>query len=265
MTWVIGAASLFSRAALISDVRVRFQDGTTADMLQKAYPIGNYVAAGFAGSVRIGFELISSLRNLLPPQLIAGGYACDPVEVVNAWVPYAKEIFRQASQAERSLNAHILLVGASPTENMGSPQFPKIHLIRMVAPHFVPGFFNQGLRMCSIGTGAQVADYKRALRPLFRNSSGVHQAHMVGIHHWAHTLGHCVSTTVRDSMHQGFSASFHIIGLTLGDMAVMTNDMTTYPLNAPPTELTMPQVAQSWDQFDEMAKARARASACAAC
>jgi hypothetical protein len=38
----------------ISDVRVTLGDGTEADCLQKLYPIGRYLAAGFAGSVAIG-------------------------------------------------------------------------------------------------------------------------------------------------------------------------------------------------------------------
>ena len=35
----------------ISDVRVTLADGSEVDCLQKIYPIGRHVAAGFAGSV----------------------------------------------------------------------------------------------------------------------------------------------------------------------------------------------------------------------
>ena len=35
--------------------------GSERDMLQKAYPLGPYIIGGFAGSVKIGFELLHSL------------------------------------------------------------------------------------------------------------------------------------------------------------------------------------------------------------
>jgi hypothetical protein len=54
MTWVIGASSIFDYGAMMSDVRVTFSNGRTLDLLQKAYPVGPYIVAGFAGSVRIG-------------------------------------------------------------------------------------------------------------------------------------------------------------------------------------------------------------------
>ncbi len=51
MTWVIGAAGLLGAGVLVSDTRVQLADGTAADLLQKAYPIANYIGAGFAGYV----------------------------------------------------------------------------------------------------------------------------------------------------------------------------------------------------------------------
>jgi hypothetical protein len=41
---------------MMSDVRVTFPDGRVRDLVQKAYPVGRYIVAGFAGSVKIGFE-----------------------------------------------------------------------------------------------------------------------------------------------------------------------------------------------------------------
>ena len=56
---------MFGYGALYSDVQVTFPDGSTKDLLQKAYPLSNFIAAGFAGSVRIGFMLLDSLSQFL--------------------------------------------------------------------------------------------------------------------------------------------------------------------------------------------------------
>jgi hypothetical protein len=65
MTWVIGASSIFDYGAMMSDVRVTFRDGSERDLVQKAYPVGPYIVAGYAGSVRIGFQMLDSLTKFL--------------------------------------------------------------------------------------------------------------------------------------------------------------------------------------------------------
>lgn len=265
MTWVIGAASILSTGAIISDIRVRFKSGHSGDLLQKAYPVGNYMAAGFAGSVKIGFQLIEDLKNTMTVSGIDGGYAFEPAQVAHAWSARAREIFAHAAEEEKQNGAQIILVGASPTENMGVADYPRIYLIRFTAPHFVPGFIKRGLRMCSIGSGAGVNQYKQALRPLFRFGSGIHQAHMLGLHEWASTLAFSTTVAVRDFPYTGISENFHVVGIRLGEMVVVSNDMTTYPLDAPPIELKMPQIAHSWQEFCERAQSYATATAGAIC
>ena len=67
MTCVVAASTIWGYGALYSDVQVTLSDGSTRDMLRKAYPVANVIAAGFAGSVRIGFSLIQSLESILIP------------------------------------------------------------------------------------------------------------------------------------------------------------------------------------------------------
>ena len=88
MTWVVGATSMFGYGALYSDVQVTFPDGTTKDLIQKAYPITNFIAAGFSGSVRVGFSLLQSLAEctLLPDEAL-GTQAWEPVWVARRWGP----------------------------------------------------------------------------------------------------------------------------------------------------------------------------------
>jgi hypothetical protein len=62
MTWIVGAAPPIGYAVGISDIRVTFSDASERDCLQKIYPISPFIAAGFAGSVRIGFAIVDTLR-----------------------------------------------------------------------------------------------------------------------------------------------------------------------------------------------------------
>lgn len=55
-------------------MRVTLSDGSERDCLQKIYKVGNLIAAGFAGSVAIGFGMIDKLTELL---------ACD--DPMRAW------------------------------------------------------------------------------------------------------------------------------------------------------------------------------------
>lgn len=63
MTWVLGASSLFGYGVMLSDVQVSVGE-KRFDILQKAYPLSNYILGGFAGSVQIGFMFLQSLSNI---------------------------------------------------------------------------------------------------------------------------------------------------------------------------------------------------------
>jgi signal transduction histidine kinase len=129
LTWVIGASSLFGYGVMISDVRVTFRTGETADILRKAYPVGPYIVAGFAGSVLIGFQLLQSLHEFLfvpPSEAEADRVAWKPEWVAEHWAPEARKIFAKCPFAERKLGSHFLMVGVSPDENMGTPNSPRV-------------------------------------------------------------------------------------------------------------------------------------------
>ena len=108
MTWVVGASSILGYGAMISDVRITFSDGTQSDMLRKVYPVGPWILAGFAGSVKIGLALIDNLRRSLasaiPLEAPEGyGFVFNPDAVAEEWSPQATEIFRTMPKEERSL------------------------------------------------------------------------------------------------------------------------------------------------------------------
>src|SRR5215207_8036961 len=101
MTWVVGATNIYGYGALYSDVRVTFADGTTRDLVQKAYPLSNFIAGGFTGSVRIGFNLLQSLAEctLLPDDAL-NTMAWDPVWVATKWSPIARAVYEASPVGE---------------------------------------------------------------------------------------------------------------------------------------------------------------------
>ncbi len=79
MTWIVGTPALFGYGFGISDVRVTFGDDTEVDCLQKIHPVGQWIAAGFAGSVQIGFAMVNELRRFL--RVESKDIAWDPTVV----------------------------------------------------------------------------------------------------------------------------------------------------------------------------------------
>ena len=71
-------------------IRVTLGDGTEADCLQKIYPVARWVAAGFSGSVQIGFALIDSLSRW--GNAIEEPYAMVPAVLAREW-PFANGLF----------------------------------------------------------------------------------------------------------------------------------------------------------------------------
>lgn len=262
MTWVIAGSSIFGTGALVSDTRVQFSDGATAELLQKAYPVGNYIAAGFAGSVRIGFDLIESLTNFMAVPVGTGAHAWNPRGVASDWALTAKQIFDSAPPEEQRLQSQLLLLGASPVEHMGAPEFRRIDIARFASPDFTPRFAKRGaLTVFHIGSGAGVREYVRGTKPLFRLGSGIHKAHMAGIDEWARTLAFSMTIAIRDHPNNGISQHFHVVAVRLGRIVMGTNDMTTHLNDGPPVELKMPPVARSWQEFMSLAnEQRANAS-----
>jgi hypothetical protein len=183
MTWVIGASSLFDYGTMMSDVRVTFSDRSERDLVQKAYSVGPYILAGFAGSVRIGFQMIESLAKFLvvPPKTPQPG-AWEPEWVAEHWKPIAAHIFATADTREQAGHCQILLVGVShkiDPEVLANPRavkMPHACIVRFLSPAFDPVITNKRLSVDHIGSGGSVEHYTEMMRQHFELSSGSLQA-----------------------------------------------------------------------------------------
>ncbi len=152
MTWIIGTPCIYGYSVGISDICVRFADGSESDCLQKIRALTQHLAAGFAGSVAIGFAMLESLSKLVSgpavkapwdpqeftrnwpekgkklyrkldeefgsknPLAVKGPAAWDPAGVTRDWPERAKEIFHRFPETERRLGSQVMLVGVFPDQ-----------------------------------------------------------------------------------------------------------------------------------------------------
>ena len=267
LTWICAVSSLTGGCALYSDVQVTFPDGRTTDLVQKAFPLTNSMAAGFAGSVRIGFSLLDSLASFLklPPEIDPNQVGWDPRWVSVNWAPLARSVFESADPAEQRLGAQILVVAASPTENSGLGA--KFYFTRFSAPDFKPGIMTKPFKLCSIGSGAGISEYHASLKPLFRWSGHVStlQADVGGPNGWVHNLSFRISQRLADHPHTGISRHMHAIIVGRRLMIVGNNDESIYRGDDPPIEIRMPPVAQTYSQFQTLAASVGHEAAGAVC
>lgn len=261
MTWVVAASTIFGYGVLYSDVQVTFGDEVTKDLLQKAYPVGNSIAAGFAGSVKIGCMLIESLIDTLAPQDEPSNW--NLVAATVRWAPIARAIFQSAEEDERALQSRLLLVGASPTESAGLGA--RVYFVRMVSPEFSPQIMRRPIKVCGIGTGAGITEYKHRIKPLFRLTSGILQAEVGRPGGWGNQLGHSISRAVGQTPRKGISRHLHTIIVGREGFMFGTTDQVDHHRDGTRTEFRMPVVARSYGEFLLLAESVGHEAACARC
>lgn len=260
MTLIVGITFSDIGGALLSDTRVTFASGQTRDMVRKAYSIGRFMAAGFAGSVAIGFDLIRNLTLNLQLPAAAQDNVWEPDWVAREWSPIARAIFEEAPEAERSHGSRILIVGFDP-KGTGA------RLIRLAAPTFEPQFLRQGLRMCSIGTGSRDRRIMREVRRYADMRTTPAELLQGGIALWAGALADYVGQESGTHLGSAVGRHFHVLTVESRGFNLYASrrksfvDWQDEPIDLDP----MPTVAESYGQFCKMAEADGLASAAARC
>ena len=252
---------------MVSDVRVTLKTGEALDMVQKSYLVGNFILAGFAGSVRIGFDLLQSLSLMLrPAKEETLSNAWDPSWVARTWAPEAKRVFNASPKLEQQLGARLLMVGVSPTQKLGASDFHRVQIVRFASPDFLPGFLNKQRNICHIGTGSGVTHYTRALKSALRVESGLFAYESVGFGWWGTKLAHDLSQVIADHPRKSISHNLVVHAARLGEVVVRTNDLAFFSDDGDsPDSIVMPPLATSYRAFlDEVNGGHHRAS-CATC
>ncbi|MCH8878079.1 MAG: hypothetical protein IIA89_14875 [Chloroflexi bacterium] len=242
MTWVIGRAGPFGHAIGLSDIRIRFKDGTERDCLQKIYKVGPQLVLGFAGSVAIGLEIVAELGVALqPPE--DGRW--DPHYIAEGLPIGTRQLFSSSPANERELGCQLMLFSAHPTENDGAAPWARCYVHRFYAPSFEPIEAAQA-DIVSIGSGANVELYIEALEAfsqdmeMFKLEQGFPGGSGVGLMSSLTSLLMRVPTA-------GISRHLHICLVGRESVRLGTNDAFTSHGDA--TDEPMPKVAKSMDEL----------------
>jgi len=226
MTWIVGAPAMFGYGFGISDVRVTLGDGSEIDCLQKMYPVGRHFAAGFAGSVEIGFAMLQELRRLTTfedPRM-----ACDPFSVCREWPACAQTVFSRFSPETQESQCHLMLILVHPQEHVGNPAWPRSYVYISRSPSFdvepVPVH-----SLGSIGCGNFYARCAEAIRSfgadrnreqLFMQGETGCQGGMVSM------LGISLTDILKEVQPSGVSSHLHYCWVYRGRTIITTNNHT---------------------------------------
>jgi hypothetical protein len=270
MTWIVGTPTPFGYSFALSDMRVTLGDGRELDCLQKIYPVARYIAAGFAGSVKIGFHIIDALRAALYDA--DERLAWNPPELVAGLPPLFRKIFQDASPAEQSGQSHIMLLSTHPTEPVGSP-WARAYVHIFKSPDFMPEEVmphQLGAIGCHTFSQKCVDAIER-----FSNDPKSHEALMQGEvgprGGLGSRLGMMLTPVLEEAQPQGISSHLHECWVYRGKIVIGDNNhaklgrwsawnpgvenaethqpATVGTPETPGFAFSMPQVATSWEQL----------------
>lgn len=245
VTWVIGMAEHPTGAVLVGDVCVTFTNsGTEHDMLQKIHAVAPNMACGFAGSVRVGFEMVESLR----AYIAAGSWGdCPPTgRIVSKWRRQARRAWDQIDPPAKKLGCSLIVAGAQAPKGF----VHKNIAYRLRDPQFEPERIDREPR--AIGSGNQVAEYCKLLGQSGFEWYLQYQEHPELMHPDAGPLapfGAILADAIQKNPAKGVSPHLHLCVVRCNDMHWGTNDITLK--DGQPW--TMPHVASDWPSFQHLA------------
>lgn len=227
----------------------------TVDAVQKAFPLGPFVIGGFAGSIYIGFELISSLRSFLRIPESEDNCAWYLDWVVENWKQTAKKIFEGAPQSERDSHSHIILVAAHPTEDVGIPGLARIHIAVLKSPNFEPVVHvGEFFSIDSIGSGASYyMDQLVTIREKGSNLAQMETAFQGGM---GAQIQNQISDCLRTSPLGGVSPHLHILTVRRGGYSMRNNDYLKFAPDGTESKFEMPVFADNYAELMKLLKVK---------
>jgi hypothetical protein len=254
MTWIIGSPTPFGYVMGLSDIQVTWgTNGPRHDCLRKVYEVAPFVAAGFAGSVSLGFRLLEDLVQFLspPPE---PGECWIPRWVALKWCRRARRIYENRPDVERQLGSSIILMGVRPTDNSGCINGGHPDVIILSAKHgFAPEFFDLGA-IGSIGSGNNVELYMNELKALQLNfwpnmHAEIGQPGGMG-RAWVSSL----SRLLLGNPAPGISPYLHHILVWRDRVQIQPLNMSKISADGNKTDYQMPEVVSGWTQFIKFAE-----------
>lgn len=251
MTWVIGVPTMFGYSIALADIQatLTYPEKTKQyfDCVQKLFPIGKFIAAGFSGSIELGYLFIEDLKRWAD---IPQGTAWIPECFSMDYQRRARFIYSKIPKNKQK-PLELLFVAVYPQKDSGIKGESQTYAFKMVAPKFAPVAINAG-QVISIGSGNNVKEYKRSIElfndgynPLMQmeinNPGGYGQALMINF-----------SINVGNDPTPGISSHFHIAEVRRGVIRVGTNDHSNFDNDGKEINFRMPKVATNWQEFKQI-------------
>jgi hypothetical protein len=226
MTWIVGTPTMFGYGFGISDVRVTAGNGSGTDCLQKIHPIGRWIAAGFAGDVRIGFAMVDELQALLFSE--DEHLACDPLLVAQEWPHDARQVFARFPPDARGNGCHLMLISTHPEEHTGNPLWARsyVHILR--SPDFQAEMVPVHT-LGSIGCGDKYPPCRAAVETFssdFKRRNLLMQGEVGMQGGMATMLGFDLTQLLLRTQPGGISSHLQYCWVYRGEIIIKTNDYT---------------------------------------
>jgi len=246
MTWVLGTATRFGYVTCVSDIQVSWGDSEFRNCLKKAYKITDSLAVGFAGSIKIAFDLVDDLKSYYD----SGTQIPEcPKELMKRWPKQARRIFSAAPLDERANRSELLILGMA-MENGGAAPV----LYRLESPNFIP-YKARRSEVLSIGCGSTL--YKPVLEEIAQQSDPLAKYEQ-GFGGKGIGCGLMTVMTMerRQSPVQGISEELLCTVLSTTQFKQLPYRASVTDANTGDTrEVDMPRVAESYDEFKAIAEA----------
>lgn len=247
MTWVIGGATPYGQAFVIGDTRVSFSDGREEDLVRKVYWIGKDLCAGFAGSVRIGFSLLTDLSQKLRPGPGQDGI-WKPEAVAKRWCGEAAALFANHDELERRARCSILIAAVAPRLN---GPFAETVLIELRSPRFEPRLVGR-YGAIQIGNGRDYEVYRTWVEQYFGDRQFI-----ANFGSWGTGLGAVLASSLSERVQQnpssGVSHFMHMVACGRGEQSE-----ARIPQPNPWEDVVdpFPDVATTYQRFEQLANGK---------
>lgn len=242
---------MFGYGVVVSDIAVTLGDGSQRDVLRKAYPVGRFIVAGFAGSARIGFDLLADLQRFLKmtEDEKREPRAWQPASVAHEWSARARNIFLRQPEEEKQHGAAVLMVGIQVKENFLGGGFPVVSVLE--SPDFKPVIEQGADNVMSIGSGTNQKEAMESLRRTVA-SFDLMQAEVNNPGGFGKMIAFGMTRDLFLGAPPGVSRHMHVTIVRLGKFSFAKNDMSMYPPDGDPVELRMPEVGNNYREMLEL-------------
>ncbi len=257
MTWVIGASTVLGYGIMLSDVCITFTlpDGTTRpkDCLRKIFPVCHGLAAGFAGSVNLGFAM---LRDLYLFTKANPKIEKTPEWITENWCSRARLLFNNAVLSGCNQSVGLLLVGTHPSVDLGIPGLAQSFVIKMESPNFSPTIITGPEKILSIGCGSGVEEYTSILKDMSEDEGWFDLVRMEegGAGGLGIALGVLIASAIKDQPVPGISQHCHLTLIDRNVIKVHELNRIDFTEDGKEIEVKMPTVATTMPEFEELCR-----------